>query len=186
MPALVLTAAQLQRVCRISSVRTARLLPHLNASLPEAEVITPVRLAMYLAQLGHESADFQFFAEIWGSTPAQLRYEGRADLGNTQPGDGYRFRGRGAIQVTGRRNYSAAALALGLPLIEQPDLAAQPENAFRISAWFWRTHSLNVFADKEDVDGATRRINGGLNGRDDRLRRYDLARDALGIAIPRA
>lgn len=101
-------------------------------------------------------------------------------LGNRRDtDDGYRYRGRGLIQLTGRENYRAAGIALGLPLEADPGLAAEPAIAARIAAWYWRTRNCNGFADAADVHGATRAINGGLNGLADRLQRYGIARDAL-------
>lgn len=176
------TFIQLGLVCRYA--RTARLavmFPRLNASLPEAEVDTPRRGAMYLAQLAHKSEEFRVMEEIWGLTAQQASYEGRADLGNTQPGDGRRFKGRGVIQIMGRNNYRTAGEALGLPLLLHPELAAQPENAFRVAAWFWKTHGCNASADKEDLDGCTGIVNGGLTGIESRLRYYELAKDVLGV-----
>jgi putative chitinase len=181
------SALQLQRVMIYGrAARLAELAPHLNASLAEAQVTTPLRAAMYLGQIGHESMSLLYLKEVWGPTIAQTRYERNARLGNTEPGDGARFRGRGAIQLTGRRNYAACGAALGLPLLEQPELVALPEYAFRVTAWFWVTATdphgkhLNDFADKGDVEGATRVVNGGLNGLLERQIYYDRACEVLG------
>jgi putative chitinase len=76
----------------------------------EFEVTTPLRQAAFLAQLAHESGQFRFMEEIWGPTPAQRRYEGRRDLGNIQPGDGFRYKGRGPIQITGRATTKGTAI----------------------------------------------------------------------------
>ncbi len=117
--------------------------------------------------------------EIWGPTAAQTRYEGRADLGNTQPGDGSKFRGRGLIQITGRANYAACGEALGLDLINQPTLLELPQHAAMSAAWFWSMKDLNTLADKGDFVKITRRINGGLNGQADRQGLYDKALKVL-------
>lgn len=82
---------------------------------------TPARLAAFLAQIGHESGKLAWTRELWGPTGPQSRYDGREDLGNTEPGDGYRFRGRGLIQITGRDNYRTASDALGHDFIADPD-----------------------------------------------------------------
>ena len=144
----------------------------------------PHRLAMYLAQLGHESEWFKYDREIWGPTEAQKRYEGRKDLGNTQPGDGYRYRGRGPIQITGRANYEQLRVALGLDCVAHPVILEDPHNAARVSGWFWKGRGLNELADGGTVNFTkiTRRINGGTNGLADREMFYSRARAALGLA----
>jgi len=91
-------------------------------------------------------------------------YEGRRDLGNTQPGDGKRYKGRGPIQLTGRNNYRAAGGALGLELEANPQRAADVDVGFRVAAWFWTSRGLNLLADVGDFREITRRINGGFNG----------------------
>lgn len=100
--------------------------------------------------------------------------EGTADL------DGWTFRGRGLIQITGRGNYRAAGSALGLPLLSDPDLAARPQHAAAIAAWWWATHGCNALADAGDVEAWRRRVNGGLIGLADVRRRYDAALAAIG------
>lgn len=137
------------------------------------------RQAAFLAQVGHESGSFVYVREIWGPTAAQAGYEGRADLGNVVAGDGYFFRGRGLIQVTGRANYAACGKALGLPLLAYPELLEEPEHAARSAAWFWSEHGLNGLADRQLFSAITKRINGGQNGAADRVERYHRALDAL-------
>jgi putative chitinase len=130
-----------------------------------------LRLAHFMAQMSHESGGFRFMREIWGPTPTQLRYEGRDALGNTRPGDGKRFMGRGIIQITGRANYAEYGAITGLDLINTPELAEHPENAVWIACAYWYRRRLNTLADADDVQAVTRRINGGLNGLADRQAR---------------
>ena len=84
------------------------------------QIIGIKRVAAFIAQIGHESGQLVYAREIWGPTPAQAKYEGRKDLGNTVPGDGFKYRGRGLIQITGRANYAACGEPLGLDRINQP------------------------------------------------------------------
>ena len=107
-------------------------------------------------------------------------YEGRRDLGNTQKGDGARFRGRGLIQLTGRANYTAASKALGEPYALDPELVERFPAAAIVSGWFWQTHGLNELADKDDVKAVTRRVNGGLNGLDSRVAALASVRTMIG------
>jgi len=163
------------------------------APLAEACVLyginaSAVRLAAFLAQIGHESASLRYVAEVWGPTTAQQRYEGRKDLGNTQGGDGSRYRGRGLIQTTGRANYAAVRDRLRRRLgPDVPDFEAEPERLehVRWAVWsaadYWDWRGLNALADAGDFERITRRINGGLNGQADRLQRWERARQALRI-----
>lgn len=151
----------------------------------------PHRLAHYLGQLGHESGGWRYDREIWGNTAAQKRYEGRADLGNTQPGDGSRFRGRGPVQITGRANYrSFTAWARKLDP-KAPDFEVTPDAVNTDPweglgpIWYWSSGnptraSLNSYADANDLTTITRRINGGTNGLADRQAKY--VRAALVLA----
>ena len=106
-------------------------------------------------------------------------YEGRKDLGNTQPGDGKRYKGRGPIQLTGRANYQKFGDLLGLDLINNPTIAATKEVGFRIAGLFWQSHGLNELADQQQFETITRRINGGLNGQADRVMYYERAKKVL-------
>jgi putative chitinase len=167
------------------------LLPFLQQAIDEFAIAAPARQAAFLAQLAHESGQFRFMEEIWGPTPAQLRYEPVSTLatrlGNTQPGDGKRFKGRGPIQLTGRANYQRFGSALGLDLVADPPRAATPEVAFRIAGLFWQRNGLNDLADQATPDAfrrITRRINGGENGLADRERFYAVARQVFEVADP--
>lgn len=161
--------------------RATRWLKALQAACDEYEINTSLRVAAFLAQIGHESGRLIYVREIWGPTPAQQRYEGRKDLGNTQPGDGKRFMGRGLIQITGRANYARAVTALQLDLISHPELLEVPTNAARSAGWFWSKEGLNELADADEFETITRRINGGLNGEADRLALYTAAKHALRV-----
>lgn len=146
----------------------------------EAQIVTPRRAVAFIAQLGHESDSLRYFEEI----ASGAAYEGRRDLGNTQPGDGRRYKGRGPIQLTGRANYRAAGRALGLNLEENPYQAARPPVGFRIAGWYWRSRDLNALADGENFREITRRINGGYNGWADRVERLQRARKVASLLLP--
>lgn len=151
----------------------------ITAAMALWAIDSEARQAAFLAQIGHESGRLVYVRELWGPTPAQAGYEGRIDLGNTQPGDGKRFMGRGLIQITGRANYQKVSEALGIDFISSPELLEQPSNAALSAAWFWNAHGLNELADAGDFAMITRRINGGMNGYSDRLALLALAKDAL-------
>ena len=170
-----MTPAQLAQSTGARIDRATEWLPVIEAAMREFGIDTKARKAMFLAQIGHESGGMRYTSEIWGNTAAQQRYEGRANLGNTVEGDGFRFRGRGLIQTTGRFNYEATAKALGIDCLNNPDLLAEPINAARSAAWWWQSHKLNRFADTGDILGCTKVINGGTNGLNDRQRLYQAA-----------
>ncbi|HLT45796.1 MAG TPA: peptidoglycan-binding protein [Rubricoccaceae bacterium] len=186
-PAEGVTLVQLlQIVGERNEAHARRHLDGLNAAMKTYAITTPLRRAHFLAQVAHESGGFRFSEELWGPTDAQRRYEGRADLGNDQPGDGFRFRGRGLIQLTGRANYRAYTRhrrALGDADVDfeaTPDLVGQPPLAADVAGWYWDSRGVNDPADRDDVEAVTRKINGGLNGLDDRKRYLRLAKQALG------
>lgn len=137
------------------------------------------RISSFLAQIGHESGGLLYVKEIWGPTAAQMRYDSRKDLGNTGPGDGKKFMGRGLIQITGRINYAKAGAALGLPLIDAPELLEEATNAALSAAWFWCSNGLNELADSGEFISITKKINGGTNGISNRLALLKSAQAAL-------
>jgi putative chitinase len=143
------------------------------------EIDTPLRFAHWVAQMAHESGRFRYVRELWGPTKAQAGYEGRADLGNTQPGDGMRFRGRGFIQVTGRANYLECSRALfgDDRLVFNPELLEFDPAAS--AGWYWHARRINRFADLDNVRKVTKAINGGFNGLNDRTRLLAIAKEAL-------
>lgn len=122
------------------------------------------RLPHFLAQLAHESGSFRYMEEL----ASGQAYEGRADLGNTQPGDGKRFKGRGPIQITGRANYRHFGRKIGIDIENHPEVAALPSVGLHLALEYWRDRNLNALADVDDIEGITRKINGGLNGFADR------------------
>lgn len=184
----MLNAAQIARACSCSLQRATNWHPALTDAMAVFAIDSPERIAAFLAQIAHESGRLAYVREIWGPTPAQLRYEGRRDLGNVQAGDGYRYRGRGLIQVTGRANYVGARDGLGAFMHSVPDFEAKPE-ALEIPRWaamsaghYWHSRRLNALADAGDFVALTRRINGGTNGMDDRSTLWAGARAAVGLA----
>lgn len=127
----------------------------------EFAITTPLRQAAFLATIGHESAALRYTAEVWGPTETQKRYEGRLDLGNTQPGDGFLFRGRGLIQLTGRGNYVWASAALGTDYVNNPHWLERSRDATRVSACWFARHGCNEWADKGDFLAVSRIVNRG-------------------------
>lgn len=175
----------LQQIMPQSGQRAARFLNPLNSAMEEFQINTGLRMAAFLAQVAHESGQLVYMREL----ASGAAYEGRKDLGNTQPGDGARFKGRGPIQITGRSNYAACGNALGLDLISNPELLEIPENGCRSSAWFWSVNNLDKWADAGDIDGVSDMINrghktaaiGDSNGWADRLAFYQRAMRVLGV-----
>lgn len=123
------------------------------------------KICHFLAQIHHESGEYQFVEEIASGAD----YEYRADLGNFFKGDGVKYKGRGLIQLTGRYNYQYYGKLLGLPLVEKPWLLTEPVNACKVSVFFWVENGLSDLAVAGNFEAITRRINGGLNGLGDRL-----------------
>jgi putative chitinase len=165
---------------QLSPLKAVGYINQLNAAMKFNEINTPERQAAFLAQLSHESGQLKYWEEI----ASGQAYEGRVDLGNTQLGDGRRFKGRGPIQVTGRSNYRMAGADLGIDLEANPQLAATVEVGFNIAGWYWKKRGLNELSDEGTLESfrkITRRINGGYNGHEDRLRYWRLARRAYAL-----
>lgn len=171
-----------------SEARRAACLDPINVTMQRYGVLSLARAAAFLAQIAHESGELQFMHELWGPTAQQKRYDPPSDLarrlGNTQPGDGRRYRGRGPIQITGRANYRRYGRLLDLDLEPHPERAADPPVGFLIAGEYWVRNGLNELADSGDFDTITRRINGGMNGADERRRLYQLALDVLAGVFP--
>jgi predicted chitinase len=152
-------------------------LPFIGPALAEGKIDTPRRIAAFMAQLAHESGEYRYMEELADGSA----YEGRADLGNIQPGDGVKFKGHGPIQITGRANHMACGVALGLPLVDHPTLICQPEHGTRAAVWFWNSRSLSPVADRDWFRLITRIINGGYNGLEDRVVYWRRNRQLLAL-----
>ena len=170
----------------------------INKVIEEFEINTTERISMFLAQVGHESGGLtklhenlnykaarlvqifpKYFRDVdpddYGGKPEAIAnrvYADRMGNGSEDSGDGYRFRGRGAVQLTGRSNYTACGKDLGIDLETNPDYLETPEGAIRSAAWFWDQHDLNEYADNGDVTMVTKRINGGTIGLEERAELY--------------
>lgn len=147
----------------------------LAATLDRYAINTPLRIAHFLGQTCHESAGYRTTEEFASGE----EYEGRVDLGNTMPGDGRRYKGRGLIQLTGRANYKDVGARLDLPLEAEPARAAAPVLSLTIACEFWKANKLNPLCDADDLDRVTRRINGGTNGIDERRVFTSKAKNAI-------
>lgn len=166
-----ISLATLAMIMPAAGTRCVRFLDPINDAMREFDIHSAPRKRSFLAQIAHESGQLRYTQEI----ASGVRYEGRKDLGNSQPGDGVRFKGRGLIQITGRANYTACMLALDIDCIEHPELLELPLEAARSAGWFWKAHGLNELADLGDQVKVTNRINGGTNGLPDRLAFFDAA-----------
>lgn len=175
----MISADTLKQICPLARVeRMEPFVDPLALAMDEFGINTPKRQAAFLAQLAHESGSFRYVKELASGEA----YEGRADLGNTESGDGVRYKGRGLIQITGRSNYAACGTDLGVNLLTNPELLELPNYACRSAAWFWDSRGLSLLADADDFIKITKRINGGVNGLADRTAYWERAKDALGVA----
>lgn len=161
---------------KLSVAKADAYLPHLNVAMYGAAILDTVdRSAAFLAQLAYESAELT----KWVEAASGQEYEFRQILGNTQPGDGPRYKGRGPIQLTGRYNYQKAGEALGIDLVGQPERAADVDVGFLVATWYWTDRNINPLADALDFVGVTRKVNGGTNGLAQRQVYYDRALSVL-------
>ena len=186
----MLTKDIFKRALQCTQVRADEHYEHALNAIQAFGINTAQRLAMFLAQVGHESGSLVYMREVWGPTSAQVRYEGRKDLGNTQPGDGKRFSGHGPIQVTGRDNHARMRDALRKMLPDAPDFEADPERlceprwGWLAAGMIWQWIGGNELADNGDFLTITKKINGGYNGLQDRKDRLAVATAVLGIENP--
>lgn len=171
-----MTPAELAAMMPFAVSRVQVYAPLLTATMVEFDIDTPRRRAAFLAQVAHESGSLKYVKEIADGAA----YEGRKDLGNTSVGDGVKYKGRGLIQITGKANYRACGLALGLDLLTSPELLERPENACRSAGWYWQWKQLNEYADADRFGSLTRAINGGYTGIDDRIQHWLRMRKGFG------
>ena len=147
----------------------------LAATLESYDITSRLRIAHFLGQTCEESAGYRTTEEF----ASGREYEGRQDLGNTQKGDGARYKGRGLLQLTGRANYADYGKALGVDLVNNPTLAAQPALSLKIACEYWKRHDINADCDRDDAQAVTRKVNGGLNGLSDRIAFTQKAKTAV-------
>lgn len=185
---MVLSEQQLVKILPSSRIKAGVFISALNGAMLHREINTPQRIAAFLAQVGHESGQLRYVREL-GSDQYLSKYDIgilAARLGNSPEadGDGQKYRGRGLIQITGRCNYLASSQALfgDDRLLRQPELLEQPQWASESAAWFWQSNGLNELADKDQFTTITRRINGALNGLEDRLQLWARAKAVLCVS----
>lgn len=161
-----------------STENVSRFILPLNEVMERFSINTPLRISAFLAQLAHESGSLRYVREIASGEA----YEGRKDLGNIHPGDGLKYKGRGLIQLTGRTNYQQFKDTFNVDVISQPELLEQPLYATLAAGWYWDSRKLNEEADlgtAESFRRITIRINGGLNGYEDRKKYWEFSKEAL-------
>jgi putative chitinase len=187
----------------------------MNEVFPKYDIDTPERIAAFVAQCGHESGGWRVFSEnlnysakaldaVFGKyfvragrdaneyarqpeKIANIVYANRMSNGDTDSGDGWRYRGRGPIQLTGKANYSAFSNDMGVDAVENPDQVSEDKEIALMSAiWFWNKNGLNRYADSGDIKTMTKRINGGYIGLEDRIHHWEEALKAMGVDVPHA
>lgn len=158
------TEKQLGMIMRDAGSRVTEFYPSLLKWMEYYSINSLDREAGFLATIAVESGELRWMKEIWGPTTAQAGYEGRDDLGNTQPGDGERYMGRCPIQITGRKNYTWARDFFDIDCVAHPELLEQPNEGIQVACGWWKFHGLNEIADTRDFEHVRRKVNGGMNG----------------------
>jgi len=175
-PALSATTERLLRLAPVGkSAIINGIAAHFDRLAAEAGVATRLRLCHFLAQAAHETDRFRTLQE-YGGAVYFARYDGRRDLGNTKPGDGARYHGRGIFQLTGRSNYRRYGALIGIDLEAEPERAKEPAISLAVAFAYWRDRACNGPADADDIAAVTKRINGGSNGLADRTRLLAVAK----------
>ena len=174
----MLDAAQLLKIVPRVKGEAEKIVTAINSAMEGAEINTPLRACHFIAQIAHETDGFKHFKEI-GNNDYFRRYDNKVNLGNSLPGDGARYKGRGFIQITGKVNYAKASKELGLDLVNNPELAETLEIGARIAAWYWSSRNLNVYADKDDITSVTKRINNNILGLEEIVVYYNKAKSVI-------
>lgn len=201
-----MNAEQLAQALKLTPAKAEEWIDAINETFDRFDISTPERQACFLGQCAHESGGFTALkenlnykqeslckvwpkrfptiddAEPYHKQPEKIAnkvYANRMGNGDEESGDGWKYRGRGLIQLTGHDNYKACGEALGVDLLSDPDLVSTPQYAALSAGWFWDKNHLNAYADKNDMEGLTKKINGGTHGIDDRVARTQLALDTL-------
>jgi len=197
---------QLAKILKMKPAKAGEWIDAINETFEKFDISTPERQACFLGQCAHESGGFTALSEnlnysasslcrVWPKrfptlvdgqncerNPQKIAnrvYANRMGNGDEESGEGWAYRGRGLIQLTGKSNYEACGESLGVDLVSNPDLVATPEYAALSAGWFWDKNHLNKFADANDMEGLTKKINGGTHGIEDRVARTQLALDVL-------
>lgn len=163
--------------------RVDRYLHYINKYLDVFEINTPLRASHFIAQCCHETAGFKFMKEQ-GKVNYFLKYDKGSlakMLGNTKKGDGWKYRGRGFLMLTGRANYQSyqnSGYCKG-DIMSNPELLEGQNGSVKSAMWWWFTHGLNELADKDDIVKITKKVNGGLNGIDDRKNWFGICKKVL-------
>jgi putative chitinase len=201
-----MNSEQLSQILKMKPIKAEEWIEAINETFEKFDISTPERQACFLGQCAHESGGFTALSEnlnysaaslcrVWPKrfptatdgqncerNPQKIAnrvYSNRMGNGDEESGDGWKYRGRGLIQLTGHDNYKACGEALGEDLLENPDLVSTPRFAALSAGWFWNKNKLNGYADKNDMEGLTKKINGGTHGLDDRIARTQVAIDVL-------
>lgn len=184
---IMITKEQMLQIMPTAKERVGKYLTYINSYAEVFGIDTQLRMAHYLAQIAHESGELRYTVEQGARSYFKKYDTGKLAkmLGNTpqKDGDGYKYRGRGLIQITGRANYDAynrSAYCKG-DVMKNPELLEKPLGAVKSSMWWWKTHGLNILADNDDVVKITKKINGGQNGLNERCRYLARAKRALGM-----
>lgn len=197
----MVSAEQMKTILpRMNWEKAEAYIPYITTVLPKFDIDTPLRKAHFLAQVAHESGGLKYsqenlnyssqglrsvfgkyfktmeIAEAYARKPEKIAnrvYANRMGNGDEASGDGWKFKGRGLIQLTGRDNYQRFGVDYGVDCVNNPDLLLDPEWALTSACWFWKKRNLNIYADNDDILMVTKRINGGINGLNDRQQYLD-------------
>jgi len=178
---MTITSSQLSKIApNLKEPKLSVFTDAINNAMDEYGISSDIEQAGFIAQVMHESGECRYVKELASGSA----YEGRKDLGNTSPGDGIKYKGRGLIQITGKANYKQLSDEFGVDFVSNPELLESPEWAAKSAAWFWNSRKLSAIMDANTDDAfklVTKRINGGYNGLDDRIKYWNRAKIQLGV-----
>jgi len=183
---LIITLDQLNRIfpSAAKAGRNVKFLDGINKTISDQNMSTVNRVAGYLSQIGVESEELLYTRELGNSAyfnkyDIQFSKKKAEELGNTSPGDGAKYKGRGLIQVTGKFNYAACGKALGIDLVNHPEILEQPLYASQSAGWYWGSRNINAAADEDNIVKITKLVNGGKMHLDRRNSYYEKAKQVL-------
>lgn len=175
---MLVSAEELRIIMPFAKTRIDTFTDPLNLAMENYTISSKQRIAMFLAQIAHESGEMRYVKELASGDdydPLGPKPQLAVRLGNTEPGDGPKYKGRGLFQITGKSNYMVCGDALGFDLVAEPELLEQPTLAALSAGWFWDSRKLNSLADQENFRGVTKKINGGYNGYEERVKYWKRA-----------